>query len=91
MDIFKHKTPLQLLTILQDFNNQHVFTSKVKNSVNPEQLASADLDLHRKYLDMHAKSQKAVCLFNLILYVPVNIFSVMLDRSSWVEPVLSKD
>ena len=31
------------------------------------------------------------CLFDLILYVPVNNFSVMSDRSSWVEPVLSKD
>ena len=31
------------------------------------------------------------CLFNLILYVWVNYFSVMSDRSSWVEPVLSKD
>ena len=27
----------------------------------------------------------------LILYVPVNHFSVMLDRSSWVEPVLGKN
>ena len=32
-----------------------------------------------------------VCLFDLILYVPVNNFSVMSDKSSWVEPVLSKD
>ena len=31
------------------------------------------------------------CLFDLILYVWVNNFSVMSDRSSWVEPVLSKD
>ena len=27
-------------------------------------------------------------LFDLILYVPVNNFSVMSNRSSWVEPVL---
>ena len=27
----------------------------------------------------------------LILYVPVNNFSVMSDGSSWVEPVLSQD
>ena len=30
-------------------------------------------------------------LFDLILYVPVNNFSVMWDGSSWVEPVLGKD
>ena len=28
---------------------------------------------------------------DLILYVPVNNFSVMLEGSSWVEPVLSRD
>ena len=28
------------------------------------------------------------CLFDLILYTPVNNFSVM---SSWIEPVISKD
>ena len=33
-----------------------------------------------------------VCLFDLILYVPVNIFRWCRDGSSWVEqPVLSKD
>ena len=32
-----------------------------------------------------------ICLFDLILDVPVNNLSVMLDGSSWVEPVLSKD
>ena len=32
-----------------------------------------------------------VCLFDLILYVPVKFFSVISDGSSWVEPVLSKD
>ena len=31
----------------------------------------------------------ALVLFGLILYVPVNNFSVMSDGSSWVEPVLS--
>ena len=30
-------------------------------------------------------------LFDLILYAPVNNFSVMSDGTSWVEPVLSKD
>ena len=30
-------------------------------------------------------------LFDLILYIPVNNYSVMSGRSSWVEPVLSKD
>ena len=30
-------------------------------------------------------------LFELLLYIPVNMFSVMSDGSSWVEPVLSKD
>ena len=30
-------------------------------------------------------------LFDLILDVPVNNFSVMWDGFSWVEPVLSKD
>ena len=37
------------------------------------------------------KQRSILCLFCLILYVPVNFFSVMLDRSSWVEPVLSKN
>ena len=32
----------------------------------------------------------AISLFVLIPYVPVNNFSVMSDRSSWVEPVLSR-
>ena len=32
-----------------------------------------------------------VCLFDLILYTPVNNFSVMWDGSFWVEPVLSKN
>ena len=32
-----------------------------------------------------------VCLFDLILYVPINIFSVISDVYSWVEPELSKD
>ena len=32
-----------------------------------------------------------VCLFDLILYILVNNLSVMSGRSSWVEPVLSKD
>ena len=31
------------------------------------------------------------CLFNLILYIPVNNFQLCLDGSSWVEPVLCKD
>ena len=31
-----------------------------------------------------------VCLFGLILYVPVNKVPVMSDGSSWVEPVLSR-
>ena len=31
------------------------------------------------------------CLFDLILYVSINNLSVMSVRSSWVEPVLSKD
>ena len=30
-------------------------------------------------------------LFDLILYIPVNNFSVMSGQPSWVEPVLSKD
>ena len=32
-----------------------------------------------------------ICLFDLILFVPVNNFSVTSGWSSWVEPVLSKD
>ena len=32
-----------------------------------------------------------VCLFDLILYVSSTIFQLNRDRSSWVEPVLSKD
>ena len=32
-----------------------------------------------------------VDLFDLILYIPVNSFSIMQDRSSWFEPVLSRD
>ena len=32
-----------------------------------------------------------VCLFDLILYVPSTIFQLNRDRSSLVEPVLSKD
>ena len=31
------------------------------------------------------------CLFDLILYVPSTIFQLYQDRSSWVEPVISKD
>ena len=31
------------------------------------------------------------CLFDLILYVPLTIFQLNRDRSSLVEPVLSKD
>ena len=30
-----------------------------------------------------------VCLFDLILYVPLTIFKLKRDGSSWVEPVLS--
>ena len=33
----------------------------------------------------------AFYLFGLIIYVPVNNFSVMPDGPSWVEPVLSMD
>ena len=29
-------------------------------------------------------------IFNLICYIPVNHFSVMSGRSSWVEPILSR-
>ena len=32
-----------------------------------------------------------VCLFDLILYVPITIFQLNRDGSSWVEPVLSYD
>ena len=32
-----------------------------------------------------------ICLFDLILYVPFNNFSVILGQSSLVEPVLRKD
>ena len=32
-----------------------------------------------------------VCLFDLILYVPVNTFSVISGQVAWVEPELSKD
>ena len=32
-----------------------------------------------------------ICMFYLILYVPSAIFQLNRDRSSWVEPVLSKD
>ena len=32
-----------------------------------------------------------VCLFDLILYVPLTIFQLNRDGSSWVEPVLSYD
>ena len=32
-----------------------------------------------------------IYLFDWILYVPVNNFSIKLGRSSWFEPVLSKD
>ena len=32
-----------------------------------------------------------VCLFNLILYIPVNNLSVISGGSSCVEPTLSKD
>ena len=31
-----------------------------------------------------------ICLFDLILYVPVKIFQSCWDGSSWVEPVLSR-
>ena len=34
---------------------------------------------------------KVFCLFDLILFVPSTIFQLYRDRSSWVEPVLSKD
>ena len=30
-------------------------------------------------------------MYDFVLYVPFNSFQVCLDRSSWVEPVLSKD
>ena len=33
----------------------------------------------------------AVCLYDLILYVPSTIFQLYRDGSSWVEPVLSLD
>ena len=39
----------------------------------------------------HARMLLLVCLFDLILYVPVNNFSAMSGGSSWVKPVLSKD
>ena len=32
-----------------------------------------------------------VCLIDFILYVPVNIFQLNRDGSSWAEPVLNKD
>ena len=32
----------------------------------------------------------SACLFGLILYAPVNNFSVMSGRYSWVDPVLSR-
>ena len=32
-----------------------------------------------------------VCLFDLILYVPLTIFQLYRDEPSWVEPVLSYD
>ena len=32
-----------------------------------------------------------ICLFDLILYVPLTIFQLNRDGSSWVEPVLSMD
>ena len=31
------------------------------------------------------------CLFNLILYVPLTIFQLCRDGSSWVEPILHSD
>ena len=34
-------------------------------------------------------SSEALCLFDLILYVPLTIFQLNRDGSSWVEPVLS--
>ena len=40
---------------------------------------------------MFKKSVKSFCLFDLILYIPVNNFSVMSGRVLLVEPVLSKD
>ena len=40
-------------------------------------------------LGVRIRSWCLVCLFDLILYVPVNNLSITSGGSSWVEPVLS--
>ena len=50
-----------------------------------------ELKIIRGYDQEMPQSELTVCLFDLILYVPVNVFQLCRDRSSWIEPVLSKD
>ena len=53
------------------------------------------LDYESNAVVLQAKEGKSCqfcfVLFDLILYVPVNNFSIIWDGSSWVEPELSKD
>ena len=49
---------------------------------------SIKYDLFSIYLLL---TDRRICLFDLILYVPSTIFQLNRDRSSWVEPVLSYD
>ena len=56
-----------------------------------EEAAKKEQEQKNKADNKEQLMEVSFCLFDLILYVPSTIFQLNRDRSSWVEPVLSKD
>ena len=70
----------------------HAFMSSIlKCHTNSSVDQNGNLQYAQSHQGMHRSNLIMNCLFDLILYIQVNNFSVMLDGSSWVEPILSKD
>ena len=65
-----------------------------ENSMDPDQTAAPQLTI--RVITVYCKGFLSytctqMILSDLILYIPVNNFTVMSRRVFWVEPVLSKD
>ena len=68
----------------------------IKDSVNLNMSGSQPYNelcqIHRTFAmsknSCQATQEISICLFDMILYVPLSIFPLNRDGSSWVEPVL---
>ena len=88
MLIFHDFFRLQIFFKVNFFKNSFRNIIRVSNSLDPDYQQTTKFAASKEKESLKLQ-KRVVFLLDLILYVPSTIFQLCLDRSSWVEHVLS--